>query len=147
MQSRFAKVTLAATLVLLAAGCGALRFTLTFKDARNLQIGDPLVYRGLKIGEVKSISAEGTTIKVVVQVVRQYRNTVYREATYVIEAPDGLLDRSGRRQVTMKDPMMGAKARSAVQEADIIAGSDGLAGTAETLSGVAGKIIQKVLTH
>lgn len=140
---RTSRIPLLLALALLAACARDLPFTLLFKDARGLKAGDPLVYRGMTIGEVESVQLDGVQVRVAVKVKSDHRNTVYREAQYVIENRNGLLDTSGLKQVTMKDS---GTARSAVQKADVLQGTDALADIVrDKLRELPGKVLERVL--
>lgn len=129
--------------LILLAGCAKLEFTLVFKDVKNLQVGDPLIYKGMTVGEVTAIQLDGKTVRVGVKVLKEHRNVVYREAAYVIEAPNGFFDTSGERQITMRDR---GTARSAVQTADVLEGSEGLPDMLkEKVQDVAGKVLERAL--
>ena len=131
------------SLVLLAACAKQLEFTLVFKDAKNLQVGDPLIYKGMTIGEVTAVQLDGKTVRVGVKVHDDHKNVVYREAAYIIEAPNGFFDNSGQRQVTMQDR---GNARSSVQTADVLEGSEGLADLVrEKVQDAAGKVLERAL--
>ena len=109
------------------ACCGnrdALDFTLTFKDAKNLQPGQFLVYKGIRVGEVKAVELDaGGGVKVNVEVDHEHRAVVYREASFTIEKPNGLTDLSGERQITMEDS---GSSRTPVLQGDVLKGSEGL---------------------
>jgi hypothetical protein len=107
-------------------GCGKekpLSFTVTFSDAKNLQQGQFLVYKGIRIGEVISVGLdEGGAVRVDVTVDDKYRTTVYQEAEFSIEKPSGVVDLSGERQLTMNDR---SGVRTPLKGGEIIVGSEG----------------------
>jgi hypothetical protein len=99
-----------------------LLFTITFHDARGLQVGDPLVCRGVRIGEVKKLTLDpGGTVRVDVRVSREHSSIVYREAEFVIEKHEGA-GRSGGKQVTMKDRKGGE--RHPIQANEVVDGAN-----------------------
>jgi hypothetical protein len=130
-QSFFVVITVvfAAVLVSCVAEWGGLTFTVVFKDARGLTAGDPVVYRGVKIGAVRSVdvTTDGP-VNVGVLIHRKHRETVYREARFVIEEAKENGARQNGRQITVKDRRGD---RTSVEEGDVIEGSE--AGLAELL--------------
>jgi hypothetical protein len=122
-------VIFAAGLVSCVAEWGGLSFTVVFKDARGLEVGDPVVYRGVKIGAVRSVdvAADGP-VRVGVLIQRKHRETVYREARYVIEEAKEHGARENGRQLTMKDRR---GERTPIEEGDVIEGGE--AGLSEIL--------------
>jgi hypothetical protein len=134
--------------VLALAGCGwfGLDFVVTFRDAKGLQPGQAVVYKGIRVGEVRSIDIESSgTVRVGVRVSRQYRESVCREAVFLIENPRGWLDTSGERQITVTDR---GGSRTPIGEGDVIEGSDGLLdqllGQAKAVGAVAFEAAQKI---
>ena len=135
-------------LVLALAGCGwfGLDFVVTFRDARGLQPGQALVYKGVRIGEVRSVDIEPSgAVRVGVRVSRQYRDGVCREAAFVIESPRGWLDTSGVRQITVSDR---GGSRTPIRSGDVLQGSDGLLdellGQAKAVGAMAMETAQRV---
>jgi ABC-type transporter Mla subunit MlaD len=110
-MSRHAKwvVSLAASLLLtMVLGCdanwGGLPFALTFEDARGLTVGDPVVCRGVEIGQVRSVELERNAgVRVGILIRREHRDAVYQEARFVIERSRDHAQRPGGRQLTVKD--------------------------------------------
>lgn len=99
-------ISLAVILALFVGACGwrDVTVTITFKDARGLRAGQPLVYNGVKAGEVSAIGLDPTgRARVDVAVPSRYREVLYLEADYAISKPGGLLDTSGERQIEVRD--------------------------------------------
>ncbi len=121
------KCRIAWILVLAAAACSGggdeLQFTVTFEDAEGLQPGQFVVYNGIRVGEVDEVDLDPSGKVVVrVRVYGKYRETLYREADFVIEKPGGLIDVSGERQLTVKDR---SRERTPIEPGDVLEGSDG----------------------
>lgn len=96
----------AVILALVVGACGwrDVTVTITFKDARGLRAGQPLVYNGVKAGEVSAIGLDPSgRARVDVAVPSRYREVLYLEADYAISSPGGLLDTSGERQIEVGD--------------------------------------------
>lgn len=115
------------TVAALATSCAeqekALRFTITFEDAKYLQSGQNVVYKGIRIGEVTDVSLDpGGSVKVDVKIDSEYRATVYREAKFLIEEPSAT-DSSGEKQITVKDS---AGERTPIRDGEVIEGTEGL---------------------
>ena len=90
-----------------------LDFGLLFTDAKGLEPGYALMYRGVRVGAVRDVSLDpGGQVLVRVRVLEEYRDSVYREADFIIE-------RSGAR-ITMRDR---AGRRSPIRADDILTGS------------------------
>lgn len=116
-----------AALLFVGSGCGHpkkdLEFTVTFKDAKGLEPGQFLTYKGIRIGEVKDVALDPSMrIKTNVRVSHEYRTAVYREARFNIEKSGGVTDLSGEKQITMEDQ---EGPRTAIQPGDVIEGSEG----------------------
>ncbi|MBN2371283.1 MAG: MCE family protein [Vicinamibacteria bacterium] len=119
----------AASLMSCIAEWGGLTFTIVFKDARGLVSGDPVVYRGVKIGAVRSVDvANDGPARVSVLIQNMHREAVYREARFVIEEAGERGVRENGRQITIKD-RRGERTR--VEDGDVIEGSE--AGLSEIL--------------
>jgi len=109
MSHRATRLVLAAGVLLATViGCspdwGGLQFSLTFQDARGLTAGDPVVYRGVEIGEVRSVElADRQGVRVAVLIRRPHRAAVYREARFVIERSRDHGTRPNARQLSVKD--------------------------------------------
>lgn len=100
-----------------------LNFTLTYKDASNLGVGQFVVYRGIHIGEVTSIELHNDHLVYVgVKIYPPYKKDVYKEAEFEIEKPGGFLDLSGERQITMTDE---GSTRTPIKDGDIVQGYNG----------------------
>lgn len=99
-------IGLTVTLALIVGACGwrDVTVTITFRDARGLRAGQPLVYNGVKAGEVSAIGLDPSgRARVDVAVPSRYREVLYLEADYAISKPGGLLDTSGERQIEVGD--------------------------------------------
>lgn len=72
---------------LLALACQAgLTFTVTFDQVGGLEAGDAVVYKGRQIGEVGDITFTGAgAVEVELEIDREYRHTLYREAQFALE--------------------------------------------------------------
>jgi hypothetical protein len=82
---------------------GPLAFTLTFKDAKQLRPGQFVIYKGVRVGEVKNVQLNNAgMIEVAVVLDSDHRMQVCAESTFRIEKPS-LLDLSGEHQVTVSD--------------------------------------------
>jgi hypothetical protein len=106
------------------AGCAMpLQFTITFKNARGLQAGNAVVYKGIKIGEVREVAIEQATgaVRVEVSIDSKYQNSVYREALYMIDRPQGQAESSTERQITITDS---GEIRTPVRPGDLIEGTE-----------------------
>ena len=104
-------------------GLGALDFTIVFEDAKGLEPGDAVAYKGMRIGLVRAVElTPGRDVRVRVRIDRDFRETVYREARFVIERARVWHPREGARQVTMKDR---GESRTPVQGGDVTQGSAG----------------------
>ena len=85
------QMPLVATLLAVAlAACSpqsrGLDFAIDFEHAKGLEAGDAVVYRGLRIGEVRSVELKPERgVRVQVTVHQEQRDVVYREARFVIE--------------------------------------------------------------
>ena len=116
-------------LILIAlGGCSSpedLRFTVTFQDARGLETGDDVVYKGVRIGEVTSVSVDDKgLVQVGVRVEKAHKPAVYREAHFEIESTGGTGMLTGSMQLTMKDrPEAGG--RTSVASGEVVRGSEG----------------------
>lgn len=122
-SSLWSLVILLSFLVGCSKGPEPLNFVVTFEDAGNLQAGQFVVYKGLRIGEVKSVTLDpGATVRVDVQIQSEYAASMYQEAEFIVEKPGGMLDVSGERQVTMNDR---GNARTALKDGDIVQGVNG----------------------
>jgi ABC-type transporter Mla subunit MlaD len=98
-------------------------FAIDFEEARGLEAGDAMVYRGLRIGEVRSVGLlPERGVRVQVTVLDEHRDAVYREARFVIEESELRSQREGARQVTMKDR---GETRTPIEPADTLEGSEG----------------------
>lgn len=106
-----------------------LRFTLTFKNAKNLQPGQFVAYQGTTIGQVTSIDRDSSGLtKVDVTISEKYRSQIYEEASFTIENLE-LLNTSEKYQVVMTDR---GNRRTPMQPSAVIAGNEGwLSDTAE----------------
>lgn len=94
-------------------GAQGLDFDLLFRDAKGLEPGYNVMYRGLRVGQVREVSLDPSgQILVQVSVLEEHRGSVYREADFVIE-------RSGA-QITMRDR---AGSRTPVRAGDVLTGS------------------------
>jgi uncharacterized protein YoxC len=134
-----------ALLISFLIGCSKgpepLNFVVTFDDASGVQSGQFVVYKGLRIGEVKAVTLDpGGQVRVDVQVQPEYVGSVYREAEFIVEKPGGMLDVSGERQVTMNDR---GTVRTAMNEGDIV---QGVNGQMEQLLGRASDLADKAWT-
>ncbi len=122
---RAAGVTVLALTAALGLACkaeeGDLTFTLQFEDARGLQEGHPVVFRGVEIGEVTGVELGDEAVLVEVVIFEEHREAVYREASYVIESPGGLGGFSGKRQITVRDR---GSERTAIRQGDSVEGDD-----------------------
>jgi ABC-type transporter Mla subunit MlaD len=123
-----------------------LDFIVTFRDAKGLQPGQAVVYKGIRIGEVRSVDIEPSgTVRIGVRVSRRYRDSVCREAAFLIENPRGWLDTSVERQITVTDR---GGSRTPIRGGDIIEGSDGPLGQlleqAKALGAAAMETAQKI---
>jgi hypothetical protein len=106
-------------------GLGGLDFTVVFEDAKGLEPGDAVAYKGMRIGLVRAVELTlEREVRVSVRIDREFRETVYREARFVIERVRvRTRDPSeGERQVTMKDR---GESRTPVLGGDVIQGSAG----------------------
>ncbi len=100
-----------------------LNFTLTYKDASNLGVGQFVVYRGIQIGEVTGVDLHNDNLVYVgVKIYPTYKKDVYKEAEFEIEKPGGILDLSGERQITMTDE---GSTRTPIRDGDIVQGYNG----------------------
>lgn len=101
---------------------GPLAFTLMFKDAKQLRAGQFVVYRGVRIGEVKSVGLDGPdNVRVQVQIEQEHAKLVYQEAVFKIEKPK-LFDLSGEMQVTVSDS---GSTHTPITEDAVIRGQEG----------------------
>ena len=90
-----------------------LEFGLLFKDAKGLEPGYNLMYRGLRVGTVRDVGLDPDgQVLVQVSVPEEFRGSVYREADFIIE-------RSGA-QITMRDR---TGSRTPIRAGDVLAGS------------------------
>lgn len=96
-----------------------LQFTVLFEDAKQLQTGQPLIYQGVKIGEVADVKLGEGKVSVLVSVDTEHARRVYREAIFKIERSTPVF---GERQLTMKD-RDGPKTQ--IVRGDTIAGTEG----------------------
>lgn len=102
---------------------GPLEFTVTFKDARQLRPGQFVVYKGVRVGEVKSVELnKAGLIEVNLLIDSAHRTQICREATFRIEKPS-LLDLSGEHQVTASD---GDGHCTEISRNAVLQGSEGL---------------------
>jgi hypothetical protein len=102
---------------------GPLPFTITFKDAKQLRPGQFVVYKGVRIGVVKSVELDSAgKIDVAVVIDAEHRAQICQQATFRIEKPS-LLDLSGEHQVTMSD---NSGTCIAVARSSIVQGSEGV---------------------
>jgi hypothetical protein len=101
---------------------GPLNFTLMFKDAKQLRPGQFVVYRGVRIGEVKSVELDGPdNVRVRVQIEHQHAKLVYQEAVFKIEKPK-FIDISGEMQVTVSDS---GSTHTPITEDSVLRGQEG----------------------
>lgn len=73
--------------LLIVVACGArLTFTVTFDEVGGLEAGDAVVYEGRQIGEVGDVTfTRAGAVEVELEIDREYRHTVYREAQFALE--------------------------------------------------------------
>lgn len=92
------------------AGCEQkpLEFKVSFADASGVKAGQAVSYRGQKIGEVRKVDVESGKIVVTLAVDPDKRKVVSRESRFSLARPGGVLDRSGEKQVVVKDPEKGS---------------------------------------
>lgn len=101
---------------------GPLNFTLMFKDAKQLRPGQFVVYRGVRIGAVKSVDLDGPdNVRVRVEIEQEHAKLVYQEAVFKIEKPK-LLDISGEMQVTVSDS---GSTHTPITEGAVLRGQEG----------------------
>jgi hypothetical protein len=109
----------------ISCGHGDLDFDILFQDGDGLKPGQPVIFKGVEIGEVTRVGIdEDGTVRFSVTIKDEYRDTVYREARYTIEKPDGSFSYSDLRQITIYD--RSSESRTTVTPGDVIEGSDGL---------------------
>lgn len=72
---------------LVALACQAgLTFTVTFDEVGGLEAGDAVVYKGRQIGEVGDVTfTRAGAVEVELEIDREYRHTLYREAQFALE--------------------------------------------------------------
>lgn len=115
---------LAAVLLLtcLFSSCGdastGLVFTLLFDDAKGLRPGQPVVFKGVYIGEVTSIAIDPSGVRIGVRIYARHRGAVYREARFFIEKARG---RGGEMQITVEDQ---GTSRTPIQVAEVLRGDE-----------------------
>jgi soluble cytochrome b562 len=112
----------AASLVSCVSEWGGLSFAVDFKDAKGLEAGDAVVYRGVKIGVVRSVDvAAGGPVRVGVLIDRKHREAVYREARFIVEKAQEHGARADGRQLTVKDRR---GVRTPIEEGGVIEGGE-----------------------
>lgn len=96
-----------------------LRFTLSYEHAHGLQAEAPVAYKGLTIGQVREVRLDPSgAVLADVRIEAKFKDSVYREADYVIEpGPDG------RRLVALKDV---DGPRTPVQPGEVVRGREAL---------------------
>lgn len=109
-------------LCVLAVACASeepLRFAVTFDDAGGIERGDEVHYKGLEIGEVRSVGVDsGGKVRVEVEVEGKYSEALTTTSMVEIERA-GLL---GGRQLTVRD---GDGPRQALRSGDVLEGTLG----------------------
>ncbi len=95
---------LAVTVVAAACSWGDTPFTIVFKNADGLKSGQPLLLKGVRVGEVTSVELSGAQTQIEARVHRKYLNAVCAESSFVIAKPGGLFDASGERQIVVTAP-------------------------------------------
>lgn len=123
-------ILIAAGALLIAGGVGLLswtmftryrdlEFTIRFDDAKQLKPGQPIVYQGVRIGEVADVTLDGAQVSVAVSINSEYSSRVYQEAIFEIEAPSVI---SAERQVTVHDR---SGSRTPILQGSIVQGTEG----------------------
>lgn len=85
MRSAGRRAWLVCALLTLACQAG-LTFTVTFDEVGGLEAGDPVVYRDREIGRVVDFAfTRSGPIEVDLEIDREYRHAVYREAEFTLE--------------------------------------------------------------
>ncbi len=98
---------------------GPLSFTLVFEDGKQIQTGQFLIYKGVRIGEVKSVDLKDNQARVIVEVYAAHRQVAYQEAAFRIEQRDLI---SGEHQITMEDI---GSVRTPIVQNSVLRGSEG----------------------
>ena len=122
-------IVLAAAVCVPSWGCRGrtsrpLEFTITFGVSNGLRPGQPVVYHGVTIGEVRRVElTKSGCVAVNVRIRREQRGRVFRESEYLIEKQGSILDATDKRQLVVKD-RPGAS-HTPVLQGDIVQGTDG----------------------
>jgi|GEM_PF-4741094 len=102
---------------------GPVPFTITFKDAKQLRPGQFVVYKGVRVGDVRSVELNSAgTIDVAVVIDAEHRAQICQQATFRIEKPT-IFDLSGEHQVTVSD---NGGTCTPVVRSSIVQGSEGI---------------------
>ena len=115
-------------IALIVSSCGksndSLTFNISFKNSNNLNKGQFVVYKGIRIGEVTDIALKDDgQVYVTVKIAPEFKEKTYKEAEFIIEKPGGFLDMSGEKQITMTDH---EGTHTSLKEGDVVRGYDGL---------------------
>lgn len=103
-----------------------LEFTITCKDAKRLQVGERVVYKGVRIGVVRDITLSDR-VAVVVRIDREHEERVCRESRFSIKCQWPV----GPCRVEMKDSRCGRC--TPMQPGDIVEATGILADVGENL--------------
>jgi hypothetical protein len=99
---------------------GPLSFTLVFDDGKGIQPGQFVVYKGVRIGEVKSVDLKDSQANVGVQIYAAQRKTAYKEASFRIAQRDLV---SGEHEIIMEDA---GDVRTAIEQNSVLRGREGI---------------------
>lgn len=79
------------------------RYVIMFNNAKNIQVGDRVVYRGVAIGEVKKFEFRGERVAVTVQIEPEHSQRVQAGSTAII-ADNAWPNVSGKKVVEIHNP-------------------------------------------
>lgn len=111
--------------VLLAVGCSSgpkdLHFTVDFREARDIAKGRPVLYRGVEVGKVESVTLSDGGVRVGLRIKGEHRAAMSRGLRFRIETQDGVRGLLGQRRIVVEDPSAppdSAQGSAAVERSD-----------------------------
>lgn len=118
---RWLQKAVAGGVMFLAASCGnrALTFTMQFEDGKDLRPGHFVFYHGVRIGEVTSVTLNGS-IDVEATIDRGQEEVMHHGLSFFIEKADLI---SAERRVVAYD--CGAAKGAPIERGDVLKGGDG----------------------